>query len=55
MKKIKGLLLIVFLFFACDFVVERVMKHGVDEMYGLNQDAQDTGFFRFPLPVHTGS
>ena len=30
MKKIKGLLLIVFLFFACDFVVERVMKHGVD-------------------------
>lgn len=39
MKKIKGLLLIVFLFFACDFVVERVMKHGVDEMYGLNQHA----------------
>lgn len=39
MKKIKGLLLIVALFFLCDFVVERVMKHGVDEMYGLNQYA----------------
>lgn len=39
MKKIKGILLIVFLFFASDFVVERVMKHGVDEMYGLNQYA----------------
>ena len=40
MKKISSLLLIVFLFFACDFVVERVMKHGVDEMYGLNQHAE---------------
>ena len=39
MKKIKGILLIIVLFFASDFVVERVMKHGVDEMYGLNQYA----------------
>lgn len=39
MKKNKGILLIIVLFFACDFVVERVMKHGVDEMYGLNQYA----------------
>ena len=39
MKKIKGFLLIIIIFFACDFVVERVMKHGVDEMYGLNQYA----------------
>ena len=39
MKKIKGFLLIIIIFFACDFVVERVMKHGVDEMYGLNQHA----------------
>ena len=39
MKKIKGLLLIVFLFFACDFAIERLLKSGVDEMYGLNQYA----------------
>ena len=39
LKRISGILLIVVLFFACDFVVERVMKHGVDEMYGLNQYA----------------
>ena len=39
MKKIKGFLLIIIIFFACDFIVERVMKHGVDEMYGLNQYA----------------
>lgn len=39
MKKIKGILLIIIIFFACDFAVERIMKHGVDEMYGLNQYA----------------
>ena len=40
MKYIKGLLIIILLFFACDFAVERFMKHGVDEMYGLNQYAE---------------
>lgn len=39
LNKLKGILLIIVLFFACDFVVERVMKRGVDEMYGLNQYA----------------
>lgn len=39
MKRIKGILLIIIIFFACDFAVERIMKHGVDEMYGLNQYA----------------
>ena len=39
MRHLKGILFIVVIFFACDFVVERVMKHGVDEMYGLNQYA----------------
>lgn len=40
MKKIKGLLLIVALFFLCDFAIERILKSGVDEMYGLNQHAE---------------
>ena len=39
MKYIKGLIIIIALFFVCDFAVERFMKHGVDEMYGLNQYA----------------
>ena len=39
MKYIKGLIIIIVLFFACDFAIERFMKHGVDEMYGLNQHA----------------
>lgn len=39
MKQIKGILLIIIIFFACDFAVERIMKYGVDEMYGLNQYA----------------
>ena len=39
MKYIKGLIIIIILFFACDFAIERFMKHGVDEMYGLNQYA----------------
>ena len=39
MKKISGLLLIVALFFLCDFAIERLLKSGVDEMYGLNQYA----------------
>ncbi|MBR5851234.1 MAG: SGNH/GDSL hydrolase family protein [Bacteroidaceae bacterium] len=39
MKYIKGLIIIIILFFTCDFAVERFMKHGIDEMYGLNQYA----------------
>lgn len=39
MKYIKGLIIIIVLFFVCDFAIERFMKHGVDEMYGLNQYA----------------
>ena len=39
MKPIKGLIIIIVLFFVCDFAIERFMKHGVDEMYGLNQYA----------------
>lgn len=39
MKYLKGLIIIIILFFACDFAIERFMKHGVDEMYGLNQYA----------------
>lgn len=37
MINIKGVLLVVVCFFACDFLLERIMKHGIDEMYGLNQ------------------
>ena len=37
MIKIKRILLILVLFFVCDFALERLMKHGVDTMYGQNQ------------------
>lgn len=40
MKYIKGLIIIIILFFVCDFAIERFMKHGVDEMFGLNQYAE---------------
>ena len=39
MKHIKWLIGTIVLFFICDYAVERFMKHGVDEMYGLNQYA----------------
>lgn len=39
MRKIKYILLVVLLFFVCDFAIERFMKYGVNEMYGLNQYA----------------
>lgn len=39
MKHIKWFIGTIVLFFICDYAVERFMKHGVDEMYGLNQYA----------------
>lgn len=39
MKYLKGLIIIITIFFACDFAIERFMKHGVDEMFGLKQHA----------------
>lgn len=37
MKKIKWIIAIVAIFFICDFIVERIFFHGVNEMYGLKR------------------
>ncbi len=37
MKKIKWIIAIIAIFFICDFIVERIFFHGVNEMYGLRQ------------------
>ena len=39
MKQIKGISIIIILFFICDFTIEQIFKFGVQEMYGLNQKA----------------
>lgn len=40
MTNIKVFLWVIICFFVCDFLLERIMKHGVDEMYGLNQHSE---------------